>query len=200
VLLPATGVLRRAPRTPTDRLRAVGHALGTSVVLIAVAALLALAVGPHVFGYRTVTMRTGSMRPVVGPGDVVVIRSEPVTAVRPGQLITFAAPVPGSPVLTHRVVTVDHQATGTVVTTKGDANPAPDPWLARLEGDTAWHVVAVVPAVGWAIAWLHRPLVRVLSVWLLPAWLCAEALIWLWRGPRARSGVRRSPLDGEPAR
>jgi signal peptidase len=200
VLPPAAAHQRRAHRTPTDRLRAIGRLLGTLMTLTAVAAFLALAVGPHVLGYRTVTMRTGSMRPVVDPGDVLVIRSESVTAVRPGQLLTFAAPVPGRPVLTHRVVRVDHQVEGVAVTTKGDANPGPDPWLARLDGGRAWHVVAVVPAVGWVISALHRPLVHVLSVWLVPAWLCAEVLVRLWRAPGPRSGARRPRPDTEPVR
>jgi signal peptidase len=199
-MLVPVGHLRRAPQTPTDRLRAAGRLLTTLLTLTAVAGFLGLAVGPHVLGYRTVTMRTGSMRPVIAPGDVVVIRSEPVAALRPGQLLTFAAPVPGRPVLTHRVVTVEHQAAGTVVTTKGEANPGPDPWLARLDDTKAWHAVAIVPAVGWVIAALHRPLVHVISVWLVPAWLCAEVLIGLWRVPEPGRGGRRSRRDAEPIR
>ena len=40
---------------------------------LAIVTFLGLAVGPHVFGYRTLTMLTGSMAPEIDPGDVVVV-------------------------------------------------------------------------------------------------------------------------------
>lgn len=40
------------------------------VVGLAVAVFLLLAVGPHALGYRTMTMLTGSMAPMIEPGDV----------------------------------------------------------------------------------------------------------------------------------
>lgn len=150
---------------------------------IATIALLALAVGPHMFGYRTVVMRSGSMEPVISPGDVVVIESEPLSALAVGQILTFAAPVAGNPVYSHRVTAVRTSSGGTVVSTKGDANPVADPWQARISDARVWHVVHVVPGVGWVIAALHRRSVHVISVWLIPAALCAEVLLRLWRRP-----------------
>lgn len=70
---------------------------------------------------------------------------------------------------------------GTVVTTKGDANPVADPWQARISEARVWHVVHVVPRLGWVIAALHRPAVHLVSVWLIPVPLCAEVLGRLWR-------------------
>ncbi len=162
-------------------------------MLTAAALFLGLAVGPHVLGYRTLTMRTSSMAPVVEPGDVVVVKGEPVSAVQAGQLLTFEAPVPGRPVYTHRVVTVERDGGTTVVTTKGDANTAPDPWTAALDGDVAWHVVAVVPALGWVLGALHHPLVHVLGVWLLPGAICVEVLLRLWRRPRPSANLGPVP-------
>lgn len=166
--------------------RAAARVTCNAVVLLATVVLLALAIGPHVFGYRTVVMRTGSMEPSISPGDVLVIRSEPVSSLRRGQILTFAAPVAGSPVFSHRVTVVRHTATDTVVTTKGDANSVDDPWQARITDKQAWHVVGVVPGVGWVIAELHRPSVHLVSVWLIPAALCAEVLLRLWRRPSTK--------------
>lgn len=166
--------------------RIAGHA----IVGIATLALLALAVGPHVFGYRTVVMRTSSMEPVISPGDVVVISSEPVSALAIGQILTFAAPVAGNPVYSHRVTSVRTSQGGTVVMTKGDANPVADPWQARISDARVWHVVQVVPWLGWVIAALHRPVVHVVSVWLIPVALCAEVLIRLWRRPGSDPDAR----------
>jgi len=148
-----------------------------AAVVVAAFALVALAVGPHVLGYRTVVMRTGSMEPSISPGDILVIKPEPVSRLHA---------VEGSPVYSHRVAAVRHRASETVVTTKGDANSAADPWLASITDRQAWHVVRVVPGVGWVVAALHRPAVHLLSVWLIPSALCAEALLRLWRRPTTK--------------
>lgn len=171
--------------------------------LVVLAALLlgALAVGPHLFDYRTVVMRTGSMEPSIDPGDVLVLGSEPVASLEPGQILTFAAPVAGNPVLSHRVMAVRHTATDTIVTTKGDANPVADPWQAQITDERVWHVVHVVPGVGWAIAALHRPSVHLLSVWLIPAALCLEVLLRLWRRPTTtRTASRGAVTEGAQGR
>ena len=96
-------------------------------------------------------------------------------------MLTFTAPLPGGPVLTHRVLTVQPGPDGPVIRTQGDANEDPDPWQVQLVDATAWRLVAVVPTVGWVIAGLRRPAVQLLAVWLLPAGLCAQALRALWR-------------------
>lgn len=167
-------------------LRSLGRGLSILGMLTATALLLGLAVGPHLFGYRTVTMRSDSMAPSIEAGDVLVLRSQPVHAIRAGQLLTFNAPVPGRPVYTHRVVTAERSGGRTVVTTQGDSNPAPDPWKAQIEGRTAWRAVAVVPHLGWVLGALHHPVVHVVSVWLIPGALCLEVLLRLWRRPAAR--------------
>lgn len=42
-----------------------------------------------------------------------------------------------------------------IITTKGDANPAPDPWHARLTSATVPHVMASVPWLGRLMVGLH---------------------------------------------
>lgn len=181
------GLYSRGSRLSWGRCaRAATRFTCNAVVLLSAAVLLALAIGPHVFGYRTVVMRTGSMEPSISPGDVLVIRPERVSSLRRGQILTFAAPVAGKPVFSHRVTAVRRTATDTVVTTKGDANATADPWRARIDDKQAWHVVGAVPGVGWLIAGLRRPLVHLVSVWLIPAALCADVLRHLWRRPGAR--------------
>ncbi len=171
--------------TWATRARATLRLTGNALALLAMLVLLGLAIGPHLFDYRTVVMRTGSMEPLISPGDVVVIRPEALSRLAAGQILTFAAPVPGSPVFSHRVTSVRRTGTDAVVTTKGDANPVADPWQARITDQRVWHVVRVVPGVGWVIGALHRPSVHLVSVWLIPLVLCAEILLRLWRRPTA---------------
>ena len=107
--------------------------LGNVLLLVVVLAFAGLAVGPHVLGYRTMTMLTGSMAPVINPGDVTVAVQEPTADLAVGQIISYQIPVDDHRVVSHRVVKVTHGAGGTVtVQTKGDHNAAADPWTATV--------------------------------------------------------------------
>ena len=81
VILPGTGAANELPPagtpsasrpagTPRTVLGAVYRWIARVLMVVAVAAFAGLAVGPHVFGYRTMTMLTGSMAPKINPGDV----------------------------------------------------------------------------------------------------------------------------------
>ena len=59
--------------------------LTSVIVVVAVAAFLLLAVGPRVFGYQTSTMLTGSMSPLINPGDVVVTVPTPISEITRGR-------------------------------------------------------------------------------------------------------------------
>ena len=81
-------------------------ALSTGLVALAAIAFLLLAIGPHVFGYRTATMLTGSMSPGINPGDVVVSVPKPADQVAVGDIISYHIPVQDHRVETHRVIKV----------------------------------------------------------------------------------------------
>jgi signal peptidase I len=149
------------------------------------AAFAIVAIGPHVFGYRTMTMLTGSMSPQIDPDDVVLTTPLDVEDVAVGMVISYHIPIDDHRVVTHRVVSVERGADGTVtVQTKGDANTAEDPWRATLEGDTAYQVRAVVPEIGHAIQWLREPVVSKALVYGAPALLAGWLILTIWRPVR----------------
>src|SRR3569833_2657833 len=65
------------------------------LVVAAVLAFGVLAVGPHVLGYRTMTMLTGSMAPQINPGDVVISSPLDVHVVSKGMVISYHIPIGG---------------------------------------------------------------------------------------------------------
>jgi signal peptidase len=160
------------------------------VVTLAVLAFGVLAVGPHVLDYRTMTMLTGSMSPVIDPGDVTIVTPLPVDEVAVGMIIAYHIPIDDHHLVSHRVVTVEHSADGTVtVQTKGDANDAVDPWTATLQGDTAYQVRAVIPALGHVIEALRTPVVSQALVYGAPTLLAGWLLLSIWR-PAAPAEAR----------
>jgi signal peptidase I len=152
------------------------------LVAVAVIAFLGLAVGPHVFGYRTMTMLTSSMAPEIEPGDVTVVTPLPIEDVTAGMVIAYHIPIDDRRVVTHRVIDVQRGLDGsTTVQTKGDANETADPWLAVLEGDTAWQVQAVIPEIGHVIQALRSPVVSQALLYGAPALLAGWLLLAIWR-------------------
>jgi signal peptidase len=154
-----------APRRPVRRaarvLRRLGRVVTSLLVVAALAFFLFFAVGPHVLGYRTATMLTGSMEPGIMVGDVVVTAERPVADVAVGDVITYHIPIEDHRVETHRITEVIRGEDGSVaVRTKGDNNPNVDPWVATLEGESVWEVQAVIPKVGSVIRALRTPVLN----------------------------------------
>jgi signal peptidase len=190
---PAQQLTQAPRRTAGTWKRAAGMAYRWTVRLVVTLAVLAfgvLAVGPHVLDYRTMTMLTGSMSPVIDPGDVTIVTPLPVDEVAVGMIIAYHIPIDDHHLVSHRVVTVEHSADGTVtVQTKGDANDAVDPWTATLQGDTAYQVRAVIPALGHVIEALRTPVVSQALVYGAPTLLAGWLLLSIWR-PAAPAAAR----------
>ena len=125
------------------------------VISAAALSLIALVVVSSHGGYRAVSMDTGSMAPMIKPGDLAVIKKTAVDDIRPGDVITFQAPIENRPIVTHRVVSVTHNGGVITIQTKGDANQSPDPWTVQYAGTTGWKVVHVLHGFGSALTFLH---------------------------------------------
>jgi len=125
---------------------------------------------------------TGSMRPDYGPGWAVVSRAIPVSSIRPGMIVIFVPPGHSVP-FAHRVASVAGSPEHPVLTTKGDANPGPDPWHARIDARSIQEVVFAVPVLGSAMTALHGEGMRIVAV-------IAFGLIVALTGARA---IRRTP-------
>jgi signal peptidase I len=157
-------------------------ALNAAVWAFAVACfgLLALVgIGPRTGRYATLTVLSGSMRPGIPPGAVIVETPEPASSLRVGQVVTYPIPVDDHHVLTHRVVEVVSGGDHPIFQTKGDANDAADPWQAQT-GGTVWRVRAVVPGLGYAIGGLRNRALRVVGV-VVPVVLAVRWVIGIWR-------------------
>ena len=155
------------------------------LVALAVLTFALLAVGPHVLGYRTMTMLTGSMAPEINPGDVTIVTPLAVSEVTEGMVITYHRPIEDHSLVTHRVISVEQAANGTVtIQTKGDANEAADPWTATLDGETAYQVRAVVPLLGHVIEALRAPVVTQALLYGAPTLLVGWLLLTIWRPAR----------------
>jgi signal peptidase I len=146
---------------------------------IAIFAVVAL--GPHLLGYHTLTMLTGSMVPDYRPGDVLIDQQVPTRELRKGMVLTYQIPIADHRVISHRVVSVSKAADGWHVQTKGDANNGPDPWTAVIRDSRVWVVKHRIPAAGRLILWVRDPDVRPWAILALPAAALVTLLFDVWR-------------------
>lgn len=162
-------------------MKTFGRLFGAALVVLAAVTFVALGLGPRSGRYQTVTVLTGSMRPSMPEGSLVVATPVRLDRLRVGDTITYRIPVEDRRVVTHRIVEMVRGGDRPVVVTQGDANALPDPWVAELKGAHAWKVTAVVPKAGSVLQELRSPFVARL---VLPGVCALLALLWMrdiWR-------------------
>jgi signal peptidase len=99
-------------------------------------------------GWRAISVVSGSMRPVIAEGDLVLVSVAP-DLIREGQVVTYRNRTTGQ-LITHRIVSV--HADGTV-TTRGDANRVDDPIPVAPE-DLVGAARLLIPYAGFPAYWI----------------------------------------------
>lgn len=133
---------------------------------VAVVLLLAMPTfARNVLGVGVTTVLTGSMRPAINPGDLVITRTAAASGVGVGDIVVVnSRDVP----IAHRVVEVRIVSGLNRLTTKGDANALidSDPVMVSADREVP-RVIWRVPAVGSMLAFLASPQSQRLGLTLL---------------------------------
>lgn len=150
-------------RAQSRSARSGAHVQGRSIELVDTVVMLAAStwiamvlglsfwtVAPQALGWKPELVLTGSMRPAISPGDVVLV--VPVTApVRPGHIVLVSDPSRSTGTYLHRVVRYDDDG---LMVTKGDANPTEDVEhvpLSRVKAEAR----VMVPHIGLPAVWMR---------------------------------------------
>jgi len=108
-------------------------------------------------GWQLLSVPTGSMRPGMPPGSLVLTHRVSDSSLRVGDVITYTNPLTMRSTLTHRIIKV-YKLDGKVLTfiTKGDANPSPDPPVVAglVQGIRVGHLPFVGYLFMWAKTWI----------------------------------------------
>lgn len=131
---------RELKRTVTGSEQILGWLL-TSIVSVL---LIWFAVG--LFPVYPSVIVTGSMEPLIKPGDIVLLQKIQGEEAQIGDVIQYFHPEEEI-YITHRVIAVDNDAKK-VLQTKGDNNPSPDSFPVFLE-QVKGKVVGTIPKAGW---------------------------------------------------
>lgn len=154
------------------------------------AGTLLAAVAPQLAGYRSFTVRSGSMTPAIETGDVVV--TEPISPLgaRVGDVVTFVDPEGTGKLFSHRVQSVRAEGDQVAFVTRGDANTSTERWRVPAGGSIG-KVVYRIPKVGYALAWIDSAPARLALIAIPALLLLWAALLRIWR-PEREAEVGRS--------
>jgi len=166
------------------------------VLCIALAAILLV---PAALGYQRYVIVSGSMTGTYDRGSIVFDKEVPVGDLKVGDPITYQPPAGASPekLLTHRIVWIGHDKQGSeTFRTKGDANETADPWTFTLDKPKQAKVAFSVPYIGYVLAALSIPTVRMLAIGI-PAVLVAFLILsGIWRDAGEEARRRQAEADG----
>jgi signal peptidase I, archaeal type len=131
------------PNKPKTRARE-GFPVGWIVTAVFGVVIIWFSLG--LFPIHPTMVASGSMRPVMDVGDVVIVEKAPADVVNEGDIIQFRK---GKVNVMHRVVEIKEREDTKFFITKGDANNAPD--LAPVVPEQViGKVVFKIPKIGWA--------------------------------------------------
>ena len=181
--------------------RGLRQAIEWTLIVLTVAVLAVAVVIPKVAGATPYTVLTGSMRPTMPPGAMVVVRPVDQSQVTVGDVVTYLPRSGSAEVVTHRVVATGIDATGRpVFMTKGDANDAVDP--APVHGyqlvGKRWYTMPYLGYLTRLLNGTERAIATraaVIGLLMYMLFMYASA----WRDRRRRS-VRRPEVSGSRAR
>jgi signal peptidase len=169
---------------------------GATVLCVALAAILLI---PAALGFQRYVIVSGSMTGTYDRGSIVFDREVPVADLKVGDPITYQPPPGASPekLLTHRIVWIGRNKQGEeTFRTKGDANETADPWTFTLDKPSQAKVAFSVPYIGYVLAALSIPTVRMLAIGIPAVVVAFLILAGIWRDAGEEARRRQQEEDG----
>jgi signal peptidase len=106
------------------------------------------------FGIQLHVVTTGSMRPEIQPGDVLVTHLKTASAIQKGEIILLFNNE-SQRAQSHRVVDISYNSNLVTFTTQGDANPLADSKVEDPSLMPIQTVAYVVPKIGYLLVATH---------------------------------------------
>jgi len=101
---------------------------------------------------------TRSMEPTLSSGDLIYVKGVAPSDLKVGDVITFKPPTKyiSGTLITHRIVDISYETNEINFKTKGDNNPATDPWTVTTS-DIIGRQTFVLKAIGTYFLWMQTP-------------------------------------------
>jgi len=122
-------------------------------IVVTTVSILMIWFGIGVFPVCPYVILTGSMEPVIYPGDMVLVQKNDTADLKVGDIIQFSS---GKDYIFHRIKSIVEKKGKLLYQTKGDNNSAEDPNLVEAE-NIKGRVINVIPKIGYPALLLRNP-------------------------------------------
>ncbi len=160
----------------TSRISSTLNIVGIAITALILLCGLILYVAPHL-GWSIDGVRSGSMAPEIERGTLVIAQPVKPESIAVNDVIIFRPVNMGENLLVHRVIGIQN-ISPLWLTTKGDANPLPDPTPVPAR-NIKGKVIFRIPILGFVAMFFKTPVGFIVSV-VLPgaalALLCLQSL------------------------
>ena len=128
-----------------------------TVLFFAVCCSAVLLFNWSALGWKALSVQTGSMRPAIPQGSLVLMHRVPDSSMKVGDVITYTNPRDMHTTITHRIGRA-YKLDGKIPAylTRGDANPSADPLPVvggQVHGKVVWHVPFVGKIMDFSRSW-----------------------------------------------
>lgn len=188
-------ISRRSRSKPVSVARVI-RTIIAYILLLAVLGAAGIAALSLVQGTWMVTpVLSGSMRPGLSVGGVVVSQRVTVDSLRVREVIIFRDPYKPSEQIVHRIIKIAKGPGGKLLfNTQGDANNVRDPWTLSIQGNYIYRARWSVPLVGYvAIAYQNHRGLFLLGAGILLILLAIATFLEAQQG--RRRGRHRRPAS-----
>ena len=131
------------------------------------------------FGYKGYVVVSGSMEPMIHPGDFIFVRTGSYADIKEKDVITFMGI---EEIVTHRAMTIAEEG----ITTQGDANNVEDERKVQSDDFIGTYLMRL-PYFGYFIVYLQKPLVFISLCILLAGYLIFTYIVDTKREKKAEA-------------
>lgn len=134
---------------------------------------------PEIFGHQIKTVLSGSMEPSIQTGSIIAVK--PVTDgnhLKNDDVIIFKEKA--DRLITHRIIEVTETKNGSLYTTKGDNNDAPDREQVLADNVVGIYSGITIPYVGYLVSFSQTPKGSALLLILPGIFLLSYSMVTIW--------------------
>lgn len=109
-----------------------------------------------VFGLKALNVYSGSMKPAILPGDIILVKKVPLWQIGSREVIAFKDPNGSNRIITHRIAAYRYENNQLVFFTQGDANSMIDDWKVS-KAAIIGKMFLRIPKLGYLIDLVKKP-------------------------------------------
>ena len=140
--------------------------LNVAFVISVSVALVGPAVMSSYFGISIHTVTTGSMRPTINPGDMIIAKVVTASTLQPNDVVMLVNPENWT-LQSHRIQSLSTTTTALTITTKGDSNPVADKPVDIGLNSPVRNVVKTIPNLGYVVSALSSTRGKLIGLFVL---------------------------------